>query len=94
MPNSVCHLDDKVDIRGTNGYVVIPPSNHISGREYVVENPYYEIANLPEWAYKILTSTKPTKGIAPSLDFYLLIEQEGFKRVKNCFQLENNIVST
>lgn len=63
LPNSVCHLDDKVDIRGTNGYVVIPPSNHISGREYVVENPYYEIANLPEWAYKILTSTKPTKTI-------------------------------
>lgn len=63
LPNSVCHLDDKVDIRGTNGYVVIPPSNHISGREYTVENDYYEIKDLPDWAYKILKTKKPTQTI-------------------------------
>jgi len=63
LPNSVCHLDEKVDIRGTNGYVVIPPSNHISGREYTVENQHYDIADLPDWAYKILKTKKPSQTL-------------------------------
>jgi hypothetical protein len=38
----------KVDIRGKNGYVVIPPSNHISGSKYEVTKLINKIADLPE----------------------------------------------
>ena len=51
--NSVGLLAKNVDIRGTNGYVVIPPSKHISGREYkFLKLMNYEVSDLPDFNLK------------------------------------------
>ena len=34
ISNSVSYLADKVDVRGANGYVIIPPSIHRTGNKY------------------------------------------------------------
>lgn len=48
VKNSVSLIAKKVDVRGTNGYVVIPPSNHVSGGKYeFVNGEINEIADLP-----------------------------------------------
>lgn len=59
IANSVSKLADKVDIRGENGYVVIPPSRHVSGNRYelpvVKENvELTEIAPLPKFVLEVL----------------------------------------
>lgn len=63
IPNSVSLLANKVDIRGTNGYVVIPPSTHVNGNEYLFEDKVLpEIADLPDWAYESLKQAMKEKG--------------------------------
>lgn len=38
-----------IDVRAEGGYVVAPPSLHISSGKYVWKHPNAEIADLPEW---------------------------------------------
>lgn len=47
-----------VDIKGRGGYVIIPPSNHVSGNAYQYVDRDTPIANIPEWLLKQL-SQKP-----------------------------------
>jgi hypothetical protein len=49
IKNSVSSLAENIDIRGQNGYVVIPPSKHISGKcyEMLKSATTYEINDLP-----------------------------------------------
>jgi hypothetical protein len=46
IKNSVSLLADKVDVRGTDGYVVIPPSKHKKGWYTKINN--VDIADLPQ----------------------------------------------
>ena len=57
IKNSVSLLANKVDVRGTDGYVVIPPSKHRKGVYNTIHNS--PIADLPkELLSKLLASTK------------------------------------
>lgn len=53
VKNSVSLVADKVDIRGTDGYVVIPPSKHKSGNNYTIIDSS-EVADMPEVLTKLL----------------------------------------
>jgi hypothetical protein len=49
-----------IDIKGDGGYVVAPPSAHVSGRHYEWEVSSYEreLAELPEWFLELLSGLK------------------------------------
>ncbi len=66
ISNSVSYLADKVDVRGTNGYVIIPPSIHKSGNRYnfeFIESIEQEIQDIPNEILKILLSRKENFNI-------------------------------
>lgn len=49
IKNSTGKIGPGIDLRGDGGYVVVPPSNHISGGTYKVLADQ-DLAELPEWA--------------------------------------------
>lgn len=61
IKNSVSLLADKVDVRGTDGYVVIPPSKHKKGIYNTINN--VDIADLPQNIVSTLLA-KPQPVIA------------------------------
>jgi hypothetical protein len=64
IKNSVSLLAEKVDVRGTDGYVVIPPSNHRKGKYDGINN--LPIADLPkEYISKLLAHKQTTATSTP-----------------------------
>ena len=61
IKNSVSLLADKVDVRGTDGYVVIPPSKHKKGLYTKINN--VAIADLPKNIVSILLAKPQPKTI-------------------------------
>lgn len=61
VSNSVSRLAKHVDIRGMNGYALIPPSNHISGQYYgeLELNDDYPILDFPK---ELLETQKQTSS--------------------------------
>jgi putative DNA primase/helicase len=66
--NSAGSLGPGLDVRGTNGYCVAPPSKHISGNQYrwKVDPRAVEIAPCPEWIYKSNGQKKKSRAGKPS----------------------------
>jgi hypothetical protein len=48
-----------VDVRGTGGFVVCPPSVHASGKQYCFIDPSAPVAELPGWVIERLTVRPP-----------------------------------
>jgi hypothetical protein len=59
MPNSARKLGPGVDTRGDGGFVVAPPSLHISGRVYAWHN-RVPVAPIPSWLVALLHPPAPT----------------------------------
>jgi predicted P-loop ATPase len=59
-------LAPNIDIRGDRGYVVVPPSVHVSGVLYEVEIDT-PIADAPSWLLELLTPKAPAAPIRPKM---------------------------
>jgi hypothetical protein len=57
--NSARKLGRQLDTRGAGGYVIAPPSLHITGHRYRWLNPDAPIADLPPWLYRLLERPRP-----------------------------------
>lgn len=58
--NSVPSLKNGVDLKSDGGYVIVPPSRHVSGYRYRWANPSCVICEAPAWLVEILK--EPTSG--------------------------------
>jgi hypothetical protein len=52
-------LGDGIDFKADGGYIVAPPSNHVSGGRYEVEN-NAPFADLPDWIRRLVTAPPQT----------------------------------
>jgi Bifunctional DNA primase/polymerase, N-terminal/Primase C terminal 1 (PriCT-1) len=60
IKNSTGQLGDGLDVRGHGGYVVAPPSKHVSGKEYEWTADH-DLAGVPDW----LVATLRQPGLKP-----------------------------
>lgn len=66
ISNSVSYLADKVDVRGANGYVIIPPSIHRTGNKYnfeLLDSIEQEISDLPTEILSLLLKKKESPKV-------------------------------
>ncbi len=66
VPNAV-GLRPGLDLRGDGGYVVVPPSRHVTGRvyEWIVGPDDAPLADPPPWLLDLVRSARPMEGVAP-----------------------------
>jgi hypothetical protein len=69
IPNSAAKLGPGIDVRGDGGYIVAPPSQHISGRPYAISVDHHlddvPLADLPAWLLqRLLPQPATTKPVA------------------------------
>ncbi|MGB9408403.1 MAG: bifunctional DNA primase/polymerase [Terracidiphilus sp.] len=63
--NSSGRLGPHIDVRGTGGYAVIPPSTHETGKQYRYVDPDAAIAELPGWVVARLERLRVSPSPAP-----------------------------
>jgi Bifunctional DNA primase/polymerase, N-terminal len=68
VPNSAGKIGGGIDVRGDGGYIVAPPSRHISGRPYAISVDHHpdevSLADLPAWLNERLRSRSERKPSA------------------------------
>jgi hypothetical protein len=61
VPNSASRIAPKIDIRGTGGYALVPPSLHPTGRRYTwAPDSGKAIADAPTWLISLVADTAST----------------------------------
>ena len=60
-------LGPGIDVRGDGGYVIAPPSVHVSGRRYAVVSNARVVPELPDWLVARLTSEPDPPSRRPQL---------------------------
>lgn len=68
VKNSVCHLGAGLDVRGDGGYIVAPPSNHLSGKNYTwMYRPggEFALADSPQWLLDLIANDKKQQPEKP-----------------------------
>lgn len=70
--NSAGQLGDGIDVRGDGGYIITPPSRHISGGDYSWVAARGPLPRLPDWLVERLVAppriVRPTRPIHPTHD--------------------------
>lgn len=66
-----------IDVRGEDGYVIVPPSEHVSGSRYAWEFPpdRYKLAEAPTWLVEFVrngTGAKVVNSESPGMKFEFL----------------------
>lgn len=72
VPNSAGKIGPGIDVRGDGGYIVAPPSQHISGRPYAISVDHHpddvQLADVPSWLLtRLLAEPAATKPTAKSV---------------------------
>jgi hypothetical protein len=67
--NSTGQVGDGIDVRGTGGYIVLPPSGHVSGRRYAWlrgRSPgEIEVADAPAWLLDLVAPPRRELAFPP-----------------------------
>lgn len=67
VPNSAGRIGEGIDIRGDNGYIVAPPSMHVSGTRYAISVDHHPddvaLADPPLWLLKLIIDQKSSAKI-------------------------------
>jgi hypothetical protein len=78
IKNSVSLLAKQVDIRGSNGYVIVPPSTHVSGNKYeLLPNSIVSITDLPDNIATLLSAKRNKKEVEPLVKKIKLSTSDG-----------------
>jgi Bifunctional DNA primase/polymerase, N-terminal len=74
LKNGTNVLGEKVDVRNDNGYVMLPPSSHVSGNVYTVSSDV-PLLDVPEWMEPPHRGRGRPKGSVKKSSSHLTLEQ-------------------
>jgi hypothetical protein len=82
VPNSASALAPGLDVRGDGGFIVAPPSRHVSGRTYGIDVDHHPddvpLADMPVWlARMVATPAKPNGRCATLPESWRKLVAEG-----------------